>query len=316
MDLRTFTEPQQGASYEQLLAVARATERSGLGAFFRSDHYQRIGDNPPGSPLPGTDSWVTLAALARETQRVRLGTLVTAATFRWPGQLAIEIAQVDAMSGGRVEVGIGAGWHRPEHVSYGIPFPPTARERFDRLDEYLEIVTGLWSTPVGQSFSFTGRYYRLEDCPALPKPVQLPGPPVIVGGKGTRRTPSLAARHAAECNVPFPREQSEAEAVFDALALACEVINRDPGEVVRSVALRCCIGESEQQCRRRAEAMGMDMAELRKSQAGGTVEEVAERLLTYSALGATRVYLQLLDLTDLDQIALIGERLAPLVASI
>jgi F420-dependent oxidoreductase-like protein len=315
MELRIFTEPQQGASYDQLLAAAHATERSGLDAFFRSDHYLRIGESPPGGPLPGpTDAWITLAALVRETHRIRFGTLVSAATFRWPGQLAIQAAQVDAMSGGRVEVGIGAGWYREEHLCYGIPFPESVRERFDRLEEYLAIVSGLWSTPVGESFSFSGRHYRLEKCPALPKPVQRPGPPLIVGGHGTRRTPALAARYAAECNVDFPGERRVAGAVFEALLPACEAIGRDPDELTRSVTLHCCIGENEAECRRRADAIGLDVAELREADAGGTVEEVAERLGAYAALGVSRVYLQMLDLTDLDHIALLGERLAPLVA--
>ena len=176
MDLRIFTEPQQGASYEQLLAVAQATETLGFDGFFRSDHYLGM---DPGDGLPGpTDAWVTLGALARETTRIRLGTLVTAGTFRLPGPLAISVAQVDAMSGGRVELGLGAGWYEREHAAYGIPFPSVA-ERFDRFKEQLEVITGLWATPVGTPFSYAGRHYTLEDSPALPKPHQT-RPPVIV----------------------------------------------------------------------------------------------------------------------------------------
>src|SRR5689334_7181394 len=176
MRLRIFTEPQQGATYEQLLDVARTAERLGFDAFFRSDHYQRIGE---GSPGPGpTDAWVTLAAIGRETSRIRLGTLVTPATFRFPGPLAISVAQADAMSGGRVELGLGAGWYDAEHRAYGIPFPET-RERFERLEEQLAIVTGYWSTPRGKTFSYEGRHYQVHDSPALPKPVQTPHPPVI-----------------------------------------------------------------------------------------------------------------------------------------
>src|SRR5690242_19666714 len=181
MDLRIFTEPQQGADYATLLLVAQATERLGFDAFFRSDHYLAIG----GSGLPGpTDAWITLAGLARETSRIRLGTLVSSATFRLPGVLAIQVAQVDQMSGGRIELGLGAGWFEAEHDAYAIPFPSNG-ERFDRLSEQLEIITGLWETPIGERYNFAGKHYSLTDSPALPKPVQQPIP-VIVGGKGPK----------------------------------------------------------------------------------------------------------------------------------
>src|ERR1700689_1825578 len=192
MRLRIFTEPQQGASYATLRRVATATEELGFDAFFRSDHFLKMG-NVSGEPGP-TDAWATLAALAVETKRIKLGTLVTAATFRLPGPLAITVAQVDEMSGGRVEFGLGAGWYDGEHAAYGIPFPPL-KERFDRFEEQLAIITGLWSTPVGQTFSYDGGYYSLTDSPPLPKPVQQPKDPVILGGGGARRTPALAPRH-------------------------------------------------------------------------------------------------------------------------
>src|SRR4051812_36884114 len=199
MQLRVFTEPQQGASYDDLLKVARATEELGFDAFFRSDHYHAMG----GDGLPGpTDAWLTLAALARETQRIRLGTMLTSATFRLPGPLAISVAQVDAMSAGRVEFGFGAGWYEREHTAYGLPFPPLA-ERFDRYEEQLEVIVGLWETPEGRTYSFSGKHYTLTDSPALPRPSQTPRPPVIVGGAGKRRTPALAARFADEFNMPF-----------------------------------------------------------------------------------------------------------------
>ena len=197
MRLRIFTEPQQGASYATLRRVATTAEALGFDAFFRSDHLMKMG---PGDGLPGpTDSWATLAGLAAETSRIRLGTLVTAATFRLPGPLAIAVAQVDDMSGGRVELGIGAGWYEAEHRAYGVPFPPL-KERFDRLEEQLAIITGLWETPLGEKFCFDGTYYQVTDSPALPKPVQRPRPPVIIGGGGPRRTPALAARYADEFN--------------------------------------------------------------------------------------------------------------------
>ena len=176
MELRVFTEPQQGATYEDLLRVALESERLCFGAFFRSDHYLHMGAV---SGLPGpTDAWVTLAGLARETTSIRLGTLMSAATFRLPGPLAIAVAQVDEMSGGRVELGIGSGWFAPEHAAYGIEFPSLG-ERFDRLSEQLTIITGLWETPLGETFSFPGKYYQVTNSPALPKPVQRPRPPVV-----------------------------------------------------------------------------------------------------------------------------------------
>jgi F420-dependent oxidoreductase-like protein len=197
--LRVFTEPQEGASYDRLRRVAQESEALGFDGFFRSDHLLAF----EGDGLPGpTDAWATLAALARETSRVRLGTLVTSATFRLPGPLAVTVSQVDAMSDGRVELGLGAGWFDGEHRALGIPFPPTA-ERFERLEEQLAIVTGLWATPAGERFSFEGRHYHLVDNPALPRPVQDPHPPVIVGGAGPARTPRLAARYADEFNAPF-----------------------------------------------------------------------------------------------------------------
>src|SRR5689334_1101889 len=211
MRLVIFTEPQQGASHDDLLRVAKAAEDGGFDGFFRSDHYLRMGD---GSGLPGpTDAWLTLAALAVQTSRIRLGTLVTSATFRLPGPLAIGVAQVDAMSGGRVELGLGGGWFEQEHTAYGIPFPPVG-ERFDRLEEQLEIVEGLWTTPVGEQYTFAGKHYQVTNSPALPKPVQSPRPPIIVGGAGKKRTPALAARYADEFNAPFAKV-ADLPAMFD-----------------------------------------------------------------------------------------------------
>jgi F420-dependent oxidoreductase-like protein len=302
MDLRIFTEPQQGATYETLLAAARATEAAGFSAFFRSDHYLKMGDV---SGLPGpTDAWTTLAGLARETDRVRLGTLVTAATFRLPGPLAIAIAQVDQMSAGRVEVGIGTGWYDDEHAAYGIPFPPLG-ERFEILQEQLEVLTGLWRTPVGETFDFAGRHYDLRDSPALPKPVQPGGPPIIIGGGGARRTPALAARFASEFNLPFA-PLSFWETQRQRVRAACTAAERDPDELTYSVALVVCVGEDEAQVRRRAEAIGRDVDELRRHGVCGTPAEAVARLREWRGAGAERAYLQVLDLDDLDHIALLG----------
>ena len=312
MDLRIFTEPQQGATYDDVLRVARATEDLGYDAFFRSDHYLVMGD---GDGLPGpTDAWTTLAGLARDTSRVRLGTLVTSATFRHPGVLAIQVAQVDQMSGGRVELGLGAGWYREEHEAYGIPFP---EKRFGLLTEQLEVITGLWGTPTGERFSYSGKHYTLADSPALPKPVQHAGPragvtspPVIVGGNGPRRTPALAARFATEYNAAFP-EIADIPERFAAVRRACEEAGRPADDLTYSVALVLCVGRDDAEVARRAEAIGREPGELREHGVAGTVAEAADRLAELAAMGAGRVYLQVLDLDDLDHLELVAREVAP-----
>ena len=310
MDLRIFTEPQQGASYDDLLTVAQAAERLGFDAFFRSDHYLVMGD---GDGLPGpTDAWVTLAGIARETSTIRLGTLVTAATFRLPGPLAIAVAQVDAMSGGRVELGIGAAWFDDEHTAYGIPFPPVG-ERFARLEEQLAIVTGLWSAPRGAAYSFDGAHYRLEDSPALPKPAQRPGPPIIVGGSGPKRTPRLAATYAAEFNMGFRTPEDTADQ-FDVVRAACRAADRDPADLVLSVAQTVCCGRDGSELARRAAAIGRQVDELRVNGLCGTPDEVVDKLGRFADLGASRAYLQIMDLADLDHLALLAEDVLPRVA--
>ncbi|MBW3667786.1 MAG: LLM class F420-dependent oxidoreductase [Actinobacteria bacterium] len=304
MLLRIFTEPQQGASYEQQRAVARVAEEEGFDAFFRSDHFLRIGS---GDPLPGpTDSWVTLAGLARETERIRLGTLVSSATFRLPGVLAISVAQVDAMSGGRVELGLGTGWFDDEHTAYGIPFPPVG-ERFDRLEEQLAIVTGLWETPVGERFSFDGRHYRVADAPALPKPAQQPRPPVIIGGFGAIRTPRLAARFADEFNIPFQPVERVTEQ-FGRVRAACETAGRDPSSLTLSVAVTICCGTDHAEMRRRAEAVGKPVEAI---DVAGTPSQVVDQLRRYGEVGAERAYLQVIDFDDLDHLRLVAAEVMP-----
>jgi F420-dependent oxidoreductase-like protein len=306
MRLTIFTEPQLGASYDDLLRVARQAEAAGFDGFFRSDHYLTMG----GDGLPGpTDAWTTLAGLARDTQRLRLGTLVTPVTFRLPGPLAITVAQVDAMSGGRVEVSLGAGWYEAEHRAYGIPFPPTG-ERFARLTEQLEILTGLWSTPVGEKYAFAGRHYHLSDSPALPKPVQTPHPPLIIGGRGPRRTPKLAARFASEFNVPFA-QPDQFGTLCERVREECAAIGRDANGLVLSAAHTVCVGRDEAELAKRAAAVGQSVEQLRAAAFAGTPNEVVEKLGRYAALGATRAHLQLLDLSDLDHIDLIGAEVAP-----
>nr|WP_202927280.1 LLM class F420-dependent oxidoreductase [Gordonia desulfuricans] len=305
VDFRIFTEPQQGATYDQLLAVAKRAEALGFDAFFRSDHYLAM--NADGLPGP-TDAWLTLAGLARETSTIRLGTLVTSATFRHPGPLAISVAQVDQMSGGRVEFGLGAGWFEAEHTAYGIPFPGLG-ERFDRLTEQLEIITGLWQTPVGSTFDHAGKFYTVQDSPALPKPTQ-ERVPVIVGGMGRNRTPELAARFATEFNIPFQSLDAVA-GQYARVREVCGQVGRDADDLTYSVALVLCCGRTEDELARRAAAIGREVDELRENGAAGTPDEVVAKIEAYRALGATRVYLQVLDLDDLDHLDLVAAEVVP-----
>lgn len=306
MELRVFTEPQQGASYDDLLAVAQEAERLEFGAFFRSDHYLSMG----GDGLPGpSDAWITLAGIARETSTIRLGTLMTSATFRHPGPLAIAVAGVDQMSGGRVELGLGAGWFEAEHTAYGIPFPPTG-ERFDVLEEQLAVITGLWGSPGG--FSFAGERFTVTDSPALPKPAQ-DKVPVLVGGGGKRRTPALAARYADEFNLPFMPFEAGLEQ-NDRVRRACEEIGRDPESMRFSSALVLCVGEDEAEIARRAAAIGCEVGELRENGLAGTPAEVIDKIGRYAESGQTRLYLQTLDLHDLDHLRLVAAEVMPAVA--
>lgn len=304
MDLRVFTEPQQGATYETLLRVARAAEDLNYGAFFRSDHYLHMGD-VDGLPGP-TDSWITLAGIARETSRIRLGTLMTAGTFRLPGVLAIQVAQVDQMSGGRVELGLGSGWYEEEHKAYGIPFP---KEKFGRLEEQLAIVTGLWKTPVGERFNFDGKYYQLQDSPALPKPAQSKVP-VLVGGQGTKRTPALTAQYADEFNMPFA-SVADTEQQFQRVRTAAQEHGRTGADLVFSNALVACVGKTDAEVKRRADAIGREVDELKANGLAGSPAEVVEKLGQYAAVGSERVYLQFLDLEDLEHLELIAAEIMP-----
>lgn len=299
--LRIFTEPQQGATYDDLLAVACRAEQLGFGGFFRSDHYLAMGAEAERGGLPGpTDAWTTLAGLARDTERVALGTLVTSATFRHPGVLAVQVAGVDQMSGGRVELGLGAGWFDDEHHAYGIPFPPVA-ERFERLEEQLALISGMWSAPVGERFHYDGRYFQVSDSPALPKPVHDGGIPLIVGGRGRIRTPQLAARYAAEFNTPF-LSLDDFTVMSERVGAACEEIGRDPGSLTYSAALVVAVGADEAELARRAAAIDREPDDLRRNGIAGTPGEALESLQRWHAAGAQRLYLQVLDLTDLDHL--------------
>ena len=310
MKLRIFTEPQQGADYATLLRVARAAEDLGFDAFFRSDHYLKMG---PVSGEPGpTDAWVTLAGLAVQTSRIRLGTLMTAATFRHPGPLAISVAQVDQMSGGRAEFGLGAGWYEQEHAAYGIPFPGLA-ERFDRYAEQLAVITGLWQTPAGQPFSYSGTYYTLTGSPALPKPAQRPRPPVLIGGSGPRRTPRLAAQFADEYNVPF-LGVADTGAAFGRVREACAAAGRAQESMTYSAAQTVCCATSPAELDRRAAATGKTAGELRTEGLAGSPAEVTDKLGQFARAGAATAYLQVLDLHDLDHLELLASQVMPQVA--
>jgi F420-dependent oxidoreductase-like protein len=315
MDLRIFTEPQQGASHADLLAVARATRDGGFSAFFRSDHLLRMGDDP-GLPGP-SDSFVNLGAIAAQVPDIRFGTLVTSATFRHPSMTAIATAQIDDISGGRMELGLGSGWYEAEHTAYGIDFGASFGERFDRLTEQLEVITGLWATPEGGSFRYAGRHYQLDGAPGLPKPRQTdasgtPKLPIIVGGHGPRRTPALAARFADEFNVGFVDLDSTV-AQIDRVRQACEQAGRDPGSLVYSTAHPLCVGRDEAEFERRAAAIGRTSEEARTSPFAGTVGEVVDTVKAWEAAGVQRGYLQVLDLSDLDHIALVGAEVLPVV---
>jgi F420-dependent oxidoreductase-like protein len=309
MELRIFTEPQQGASYEDILGIALATEEDGFDAFFRSDHYLKMGDV---SGLPGpTDAWITLAGLARDTKRVRLGTLLSAATFRYPGVLAISVAEVDAMSGGRVELGLGAGWYDEEHTAYGLAFPALG-ERFEKLEEQFEIINGLWTTDANSTYNFSGKHYTLTNSPALPKPVQSPRPPLIVGGHGAKRTPRLAAKFADEFNVAFSSYEVSKKQ-FDLVDEACRTIGRDPTSLLRSVAQVVCCGATDAEVARRAANIGREVDELKANGIAGTPGEVIEKIQMWGELGLSRLYLQVLDMKDLDHVHLIASDVMPSV---
>ncbi len=306
MDARIFIEPQQGTTYTEVVGLAHRVEELGFEGFFTSDHYLKMGDHVSGLPGP-LDAWTTLAGLARDTSQLRLGTLVSPITFRHPGQLAIQVAQIDEMSQGRVELGFGAGWYESEHKAYGLPFP-SITERFDRFSEGLDIITGLWSTPESETFSYDGEHYSIVDSPALPKPWQRPSPPIIIGGRGKRRTPALAATHAREFNVPFasPTEWTD---ICAPVVEACETRERDPETLVWSAAQVVAVGATEAEFSRRAEAIGREASELRQNGIAGTVDEALEKIEAYREAGCTRMYFQVLDLKDLDHVAILAEAL-------
>jgi alkanesulfonate monooxygenase len=308
-------EGQEGAPYDEILRIATTSERLGFGAIFRSDHWLPImGDRQ----LDATDAWATLAGLARDTSRIRFGTLVSPMTFRHPSDLAKQAATVDRMSGGRVEVGFGAGWYEAEHWAYGIPFPPL-RERFDRLEESLEVCTRLWGDEPEATFS--GRYASLGTAPGRPKPIQRPLP-IIVGGRGERRTPDLCARFAHEYNTGGTVDEWRERR--GRVVAACERIERDPASLTYSMMTATVVGRTEadawKEAERRFRHTGQSgdvrawVAEQQtRGMLFGSAEQAAERLSASLAAGATRWYLQLVPSPSDELLETIATEIAPLI---
>lgn len=308
MKLRIFTEPQQGATYDQLLAIAQRAEKLGFDAFFRSDHFLKMGA-VDGNPGP-SDAWTTLAGIARETSTIRLGTLVNSATFRHPAITAVSVANVDAMSHGRAELGLGAGWFEDEHKAYGFNFLPLA-QRFEVLSEQLAVISGLWSTPLGETFNFTGNHYTLKDSPALPKPVQS-SVPIIIGGRGLKKTPALAARYATEFNMPFVLIDDFIEQCAR-VREACSKIGRDPSSLKYTAAQSVACGVDIAEVARRAKNIGRELDELTQNGLCGTPEQLIAKINKWGAAGAQTIYLQILDLQDLEHLDLIATQVLPYI---
>ena len=309
MRLRLLVEPQQGASYDDVLRFAIQAERLGFDGIFTSDHY--LGTGPAPSPLPPCDAWTTVAGLARDTTQIKLGTLVTPVTFRRPGPLAIVARQVDTMSGGRVTLGLGAGWHEPEHETYGLPFPDTAT-RFQQLAEQLQIVRGIWETPAGKTFSFTGRHATLKAVPGYGASPPGHRPSILIGGSGQQKTPRLAAAYADEYNVPV-RSLDVTRGQFERVGQACRLLGRDPGSLVLSAAQVLCAGETAADLTRRAGRLGRSVDDLVAAGVAGTIDQVSEKIRAFAGIGATRLYLQCLDLADVEQLHMVAARVMPLV---
>jgi F420-dependent oxidoreductase-like protein len=304
MRVGLFIEPHRGATYDTQLRLAQHAEACGFESLLRSDHYRAMSPHPV-APGP-TDAWVTLAGLARETRTLRLGTMVNSVTFRLPGPLSIMVAQVDEMSGGRIELGMGAGWFEQEHTAYGIPFPPVG-ERFDHLEEQLSVITGLWRTPEGSTFSYEGKHYQLVDAPALPRPVQRPHPPIILGGKGPKRSPDLAARFADEYNMPFKSVSQTAQA-FHRVREASSRYGRD---VLLSAGIVVAIGRTDEEVARRAVPLHVKSALPPEDPVQGSPAELVQRIGEMSEIGAGRVHLRVTEMTDLDHLDVIASDVLP-----
>jgi len=303
MDFRIFVEPQQGTNYDRLCSLASHAESLGFNGFFTSDHYLKMGDS---DGLPGpTDAWTTLAGLTRDTSTIRLGTLVTPITFRHLGSLAISVSQIDQMSGGRVELGLGAGWYEQEHKAQGLPFPNIGT-RFDILEESLEVLNAIWNLEEGELFNYEGATVRFENSMGLPKPKQEKGPPIIMGGIGKRRTPNLVAKYASEYNTPFVSPEGFGS-LISVVKDACVKLGRNPAELIYSCAQVFCCGENEAIFSERASAIGREVDELRSNGLAGTPDEVNKRIEGFKQQGCERFYLQVLDDCDLEHLDLAAE---------
>jgi alkanesulfonate monooxygenase SsuD/methylene tetrahydromethanopterin reductase-like flavin-dependent oxidoreductase (luciferase family) len=252
---------------------------------------------------------ITLAGLARDTKRIRFGTLVSSATFRHPADLAITVAGVDAMSGGRAELGLSAGWFEEEHTAYSIPFPSFG-ELFEKLEEQFEIISGLLGTNTDSTYDFSGRHYTLKDSPALPKHTQSPHAPLIVGGHGAKRTPRLAAKFADEFNVPFSSQEISRQQ-FALVDEACLAIGRDPTSMLRSVAKVICCAENNTDVARRAAYIGREVDDMKQNGLAGTPAEINDKIHEWAHLGLSRLYLEFLDIRDLDQNELLASDVLP-----
>ncbi|WP_033342834.1 LLM class F420-dependent oxidoreductase [Catenuloplanes japonicus] len=307
MRVCVFTEPHRGATFDELLRAAQHAEAAGYHGFFRADHFMPM-HRSDGFPGP-TDAWVTLGAIARETRTIRLGTLLTSATFRHPAITAITVAQVDEMSNGRIDFGLGAGWFGAEHTALGIPFY-TPRERFERLDEQLQIITGLWATPRGERYSFDGKHYQLQDALALPKPVQTPGPPVIVGGRGAKSTPRLAALYADEYNVP-PDSVEKCATQYALVREASEKHGRTKPPVVLGASVAVACGRTDAEIKERHALMQQVSALPSEDAIYGPPDKVIKELTRFAEAGATKLYIRLRDLSDLDHLDLLASEVIP-----
>lgn len=307
MRVCVFTEPHRGATFDEMLRAAQHAEAAGYDGFFRADHFMPV-NKSDGFPGP-SDAWVTLGAIARETRTIRLGTLLTSATFRHPAITAVTVAQVDEMSNGRIDFGLGAGWLGAEHTALGIPFF-TPRERFERLDEQLQIITGLWATPRGERFSFAGKHFTLVDALALPKPVQTPGPPVIVGGRGPKSTPRLAAIYADEYNVP-PSSAKKCAEQYDLVRAASEKHGRTKAPLVFSASVAVACGRTDAEVAERLALLEEPSILPPEPVVSGSPAQVVEELAAYAEAGATRLYVRLRDQSDLDLLDLLAAEVIP-----
>jgi F420-dependent oxidoreductase-like protein len=304
MRLRVLLEPHHGATYAQIRDLAQAAEQGGFDAFFRSDHYLGIDAND--TTYQPTDSWTTLAGLALQTERVRIGTLVNASTFRLPGQLAVEVATVDQMSGGRAELGIGTAWFEREHQYFGIPFPKLA-ERFERLEEQLEILRGLWDTKPGERFSFEGKYFTIADCAAFPRWASRPK--IIIGGAGAAKTPRLAAKYADEFNAALcPVDEHKAR--FDNFHRKCEEVGRDLPAARLSATVPVALGTDEADLEARMTAFGQAAGLVNNAGVKGYgadgARQVRDVLKRLADQGTDTTYFHVYGPSDVDHIRLLG----------